>query len=163
LVTVSPSDPDRSQPIKDLVSEAQRHALAQDEAYAKPQSREERLWAKVALAVALPVFALVVLWNVQVMSARVVPEPEIEAVDLARTLRIAVDEIESFREEFGRLPDAAEAADFLPDGAIFRQDGGGYELTVPSPLLDQLRYASEEDPDRWLSTIQAALEPGGDQ
>ncbi len=158
-----PSDPDRPEPIEDLVSQAERHALAQDTAYAKPQAREERLWAKVGLAVAVPVFALVVLWNVRVMSARVFPEPEIEAVDLARTLRIAVDEIESFREEFGRLPDATEAADFLPDGTTLRQEGAGYELTVPAPVVDQLRYASGEDPDRWLSTIQAALEPGGEQ
>lgn len=149
--------------MQDLVSQAQRHALAQDKAYAKSHSRVDRAWAKVALGIAVPVFALVVLWNVRVMSARVFPEPAIEAVDVARTLRIAVDEIESFREEFGRLPDASEAADFLPDDTTLRQDGEAYELVVPAPVVTQLRYVSDEDPDRWLSTIQAALEPGGGQ
>lgn len=143
------------------MSQAQRHALAQDQAYAKPQSREERAWAKVALAVAVPIFALVVLWNVRVMSARVFPEPAIEAVDLARTLRVAVDEIESFREEFGRLPDASEAAAFLPEETTLRASGDGYQLVVPAPVVDQLTYASGEDPDQWLLTIQSALEPGG--
>ena len=160
---MSPSDPDRPEPIQDLVSQAQRHALAQDKAYAKPQNREERPWAKVALAITVPLFALVVLWNVRVMSARVFPEPAIEAVDIARTLRIAVDEIESFREEFGRLPDASEAAEFLPEDSALLQDGEAYELVVPAPVVTQLRYVSDEDPDRWLSTIQAALEPGGGQ
>ncbi len=143
------------------MSQAERHARAQEEAYAKPQGRREKAWTKVALAVAVPVFALVVLWNVRVMSARVVPAPEIEAVDLARTLRIAVDEVETFVEEFGRLPDETEAEEFLPEGASLRQVGDVYELVVPAPVVTELRYESGEDPDRWLDAIQTTLEPGG--
>ncbi len=156
-----PPDSRRPDDIQDLVSEAQRHAQARDSAYAQPSDRAERPWTRWALALALPVLALVVLWNVRVMGAQTVPPPDVEAVDLARTLRVAVDEIETFREENGRLPDVDEAEDFLPVGTRLVRLEDGYELVLPAPVVEELRYRSEENPDRWLSTIRAALEPGG--
>ncbi len=156
----SPRPPD-GQDFGDLVSEAERHALVQDSAYARSQMRTTRPWTAWALAAAVPALVLVVLWNVRVMSARVVPPPPVEAVDLARTLRVAVDEIQEFQDEFGRLPEPAEAADFLPEGTALRHFEGGYELVLPAPVVDELRYRSAENPDQWLATIQAALEPGG--
>lgn len=159
--TVTESDSQGRKPIQDAVSQAERHALAQDEVYAASQRPGERRWTKAALVMAVPVLAVVVLWNVRVMRASLVPPPEIEAVDLARTLRIAVDEVDTFVEESGRLPEAAEAEEFLPEGASLREDGEGYELVMPAPVVDELRYRSVEDPDRWLAAIRSTLDAGG--
>lgn len=154
-------DPNRPDDFSDLVSEAERDAVARDSQYALPSDRASRPWVGWALVAALPVLALVILWNVRVMRAQTVPPPRIEAVDLARTLRVAVDEVETFREENGRLPDASEAALFLPEGTSLVRTDDRYELVLPAPVVEELRYRSGENPDQWLSTIRAALEPGG--
>ncbi|MEK9501587.1 hypothetical protein [Gaopeijia maritima] len=156
-----PTDPDRSGDFDSLVASADRDAQARDAAYARPDDGDVRPWALWALLVAMPVLALVVFWNVKVMQGQTLPPPAIEAVDLARTLRVAVDELETFVEDNGRLPTPAEAADFLPEEATFRPVDGSYELVIPAPVVNELRFARGEDPDQWLRSIRSTLDPDG--
>lgn len=156
-----PPDADPSGDFESLVARADQEAQARDAAYARPEGPEIRRWTQWALLAAIPVLGVVIFWNVQVMRAQTLPPPPIEAVDLARTLRVAVDQVETFMEENGRLPSTAEAAAFLPEDAAFRPLDGSWELVIPAPVVSELRYASGEDPDQWLRTIQVALEPEG--
>lgn len=156
-----PPDPESSGDFESLVATAERDAQSRDAAYARSDTVEVRPWALWALLAALPILGLVVFWNVQVMQGQTLPPPAVEAVDLARTLRVAVDELETFVEDNGRLPSPAEAADFLPEEATFRPVDGSYELIIPAPVVNELRFARGEDPDQWLRSIQHTLEPGG--
>lgn len=161
MPSTRPPDPDPSGDFESLVAKADREAQDRDAAYARPDGHEVRPWALWALLIAVPLLGLVVFWNVQVMQGQTLPAPAIEAVDLARTLRVAVDELETFVEENGRLPSAAEAAEFLPEEATFRPVDGSYELIIPAPVVNELRFARGDDPDQWLRSIQSALEPDG--
>lgn len=142
-----------------LVAEAEADARTRDEAYAERIDPRRRSLTLFALAAALPALALAAVWSTRASRARTLPPPAVEAVDLARTLRLAIAEVEDFRSRHGRLPVAAEAAAFLPEGArLTLGEGDGYELRIPAPVVGELWFRSDEDPDGWLAVHRAALE-----
>lgn len=116
--------------------------------------------SKVLVALAVVLVALVIR-NVQFALDPVEIEATEEAAMLAEELRIAIDDVIDFQEEEGRLPDAAEAAEFLPEDVAFVRGAGGFELSRTIPLVGTIRYSSTDDPEAWLEEVEASLAGAG--
>jgi hypothetical protein len=157
--TVSPETPQRPEGFDTLVDQAQQHAVAQDHAYAAPHELRRRRTARIALIAALPVLALVAFWNVSLSSRVTLPPPDIQTIDLARTLLVTAAEIETFEDDNGRLPTGPELKGMLPSGARLTVGDEGFALAVDAPLVGTLTYHSVDEPAAWLRAVEGAVTP----
>jgi hypothetical protein len=156
---VPPTPTENTSSFDQLVDQAARHAHAQDAAYATPQEARRRRTAQIALVGALPVLALVVAWNVSLAARVILPPPEVEAVDIARTMLVTVAEVEAFMDRTGRLPVGAELSPILPPGGRLNATASGWELSAAAPLVGTLRFTDADEPDRWLEAVRSAVQP----
>ncbi|NNK64274.1 MAG: hypothetical protein HKO98_13835 [Gemmatimonadetes bacterium] len=147
-----------SSPFDHLVVEVAQHARARDAAYATPQEVRRRRTARLGLVCTLPILALVAVWNVSLSARATLPPPNVEAVDLARTLVLTVAELEDFIDHHGRLPTDAELSPMLPAATRLTATESGYELAVAAPLVGTLRITNSDDPDAWLLAVRDAVQ-----
>jgi len=151
------SAPEFKQHLQDLSREETRSASRRRP---PPEVRTTPWLTKVLVALAVVLGALVIR-NVQLALDPVEIEAADEATMLAEELRIAIDDVVDFQVEEGRLPDAAEAAEFLPEDVTFVRVAGGFELSRTIPLVGVIRYSSEDDPETWLAAVEGSLAEGG--
>lgn len=73
-----------------------------------------------------------------------------EAVNLAWFLVDAVELVEDFRADSGRLPDPGEAAAMLDEGVVYSVSGEGYAVTVEDGDRT-VEYSSDTPLDDWVA------------
>ena len=135
----------------DAVSEASKHVLERTQAKEQVAERQKPRAEGPKIAVLALVLLGVVAWNVHVLTGapRAVPRED-ERQSLPWFVSDAVDLIEDFRVDMGRLPDNAEAIDLLDEDVVYETRGDGYFISVSGDRAT-IEYLSVDDFSTWLA------------
>jgi len=137
---------DWSEALSESTEQAREHALAWKQSGA-PQKRRSQGALVAAAAVLL---AAVTAWDVHVMTRpQNMPLPADEAVDLRWFLADAVELIENFRAEEGRLPSRADLGDLLGDSFSLEIRGQMYVIGLEGAGTS-VRYDGSVPLDEWV-------------
>lgn len=154
--------PDRA---ADLASEAMHDIaregeLLQEMAQEGGERRESaHRWRKILLAILLPPLVILTVLNLLGYGPFSVPVKEPSSLNLLQQMRAgasyAVDEIEAFQEEHGRLPDNLEELGSPDEGAWTYERLGPdrYRITVIDGDFSVL-YDSNNDPDVFFADVR---------
>jgi hypothetical protein len=140
----------------DAVTDASQHVAERDQAKEEAASRQKPKAQAPKLAVGVLVLLGVLAWNVTVLTRPPDPIalPEVQA-SLVWFVADAVEVVEDFQVDEGRLPSQAEAADLLEDDVEYLPGGGGYAILIVSESTS-VRYDSADDLEDWLARQLAA-------
>ncbi len=145
--------------LSDAVSKASEHVRERKAASEEAAERAKPKSSGPRLALAMVVLAAVVAWDAYVLTRP--PEglpPAEQEVDLGWLVVDAVELIESYREDEGRLPTAVELRDLLDEAVSYRAQGGRYFLVVQSDDV-RVEYDDSVSIDEWLAA--RGLNEGG--
>ncbi len=135
----------------DAVSEASDHVQERKTAAEEAAERAKPKASGLALAVASAILASVVAWDAYVLTRP--PEglpPAEQEVDLAWLVVDAVDLIESYREDEGRLPTAADLSDLLDEEVSYTTQGDRYFVVAVSDEV-RVEYDSSLSIEEWIA------------
>jgi len=133
-----------------LETVAEHHAAV--EAVEQRQKPKDR--GRVLIG-ALVVLVVVAAWDVWILTKA--PEglpPEIVAADLHFDVQFAVEAVEDFRADEGRLPAAEEISDYLDDDVIYVTDGAGFSVTALDGDV-QVTYDGSVPLEEWMAEVAA--------
>ena len=138
---------DWSGAVDDVLDKVAEHkAVAEDvEERQKPKSRTP------ILVGALTLLVVVGAWNAWILTRP--PEglpPEIVANGLRYSVQFAAEVVEDFRAEQGRLPRAAEVADYLDDFVVYVVTIDGFAVTAMDGDV-QVTYDGSVPLDVWMA------------
>ena len=143
----------------EAIAEASEHVEerghAADEAAAKQKPRSQGPII-AALSVAL---VAVVFWNVRALSQPPADIPIVEEEHLTWFVTDAVEAIEDFQTDEGRLPTVDEAGELLEDDVEYAVSGETYSLTLVGEDGLSMTYESSTPLNDWM--IYQAANMGG--
>jgi hypothetical protein len=141
-----PAQPDWSEVVSKASEHVQERRVAADEAAErqKPRARGP------VLAAAAVVFAGVLAWDLYMFAQPPEPPPlEEVTVDLRWFVADAVELIEGFRAENGRLPARADLGDLLPADIVYEIRGDTYVVAASEEGL-RVEFDGSLPLQRWV-------------
>lgn len=146
---------DLDQAIADASHHVEERGAAAQEAVQKQRPKDQG-----PLLVALTVLLLMSLGWVGVRLQ--VPPTELpinETANLSWFVVDAVEAVEDFRAEQGRLPDQSEASGMLDEGLVFTASGDVYTVSVDDGLRT-LEYTSDTAIEEWVKIFSGTSTEG---
>lgn len=142
-----PEGKDWSGAVDEVLDTVAEHEAAIEEAEERqrPKSRTPMLVGALTLLV------LVGVWNAWVLTRP--PEslpPEVVSDGLRYTVQMAAEAIQDFRAEQGRLPSAAEVADYLDDFVVYVVTIDGFAVTAMDGEV-QVTYDGSVPLEVWMA------------
>lgn len=111
--------------VDEVLDRVAAHEAAVEEVAERQKPRSRLPWLVAALAVLLGVAA----WDVWLLSRPPEGLPDVVVLeDLRYEVQLVAEVVEDFRAEEGRLPQAAEIAEYLDEDLEYRSDGTSYVL-----------------------------------
>ena len=136
----------------EAVSEASAHVQQRKVAVEEATERQKPKSTGRLLAAAAVIFAGVIAWDVYVlMQPPEVPPPAEEAVDLRWLVADAVELIEDFRADEGRLPTRADLGDLLDEEFSYEIRGEAYVVGLEGEGT-RVQYDGSVPLDEWVSS-----------
>ncbi len=124
--------PDRPE-WSDVIAKAADHVQQRQVAAGEAAERQKPRARGPVIAAAAVVFAGVLAWDFYAFSQPLEsPPPEETIVDLRWFVADAVELIEGFRSEGGRLPSRADLGDLLSDDIVYEVRGDAYTVAAAS-------------------------------
>ncbi len=118
-------------------------------------SRRRKKGGTVAFAMALPTFLALTAMNFMAARRPAAPlEPEVARHEAQVAVYLAIQQIEAYRAETGRLPTGLAEVGADGPGLVFNRTGQGYELVAQVDDNTE-RFRSGEDPTRFEEAAQA--------
>jgi hypothetical protein len=134
-----------------VVSEASRHVKERRAAIEEAQERQKPKSRAPILAAVVAVLVAVVAWDVYVFTRPPeLPTPEREAANLRWFVGDAVNLIEDYRAETGRLPTRADLGDLLDDEIVYEIQGEGYVVIMEGERAS-VEYESGVPLEDWMA------------
>lgn len=152
-----PTPEDWSEVLSEANVDAREHTLAGEQAVARQRPKSQ---TPVRVA-AVVILAGVIAWDVHVMTRpQEMPLPADEAVDLRWFVADAVELIEGFRAEEGRLPTRNDLGDLLAEPFSLEIRGQGYVIGLERAGA-RVEYDGSVPLDEWLSPGTVGQAEGG--
>jgi hypothetical protein len=134
----------------DVVAKATDHVQQRDVAAEEAAERQKPHARGPIIAAAAVVFAGVIAWDFYAFSQPPEPPPPEETiVDLRWFVADAVELIEGFRSEGGRLPSRADLGDLLSDDIVYEVRGDAYTVAAASGGV-RVQYDGSMSLRRWV-------------
>ncbi len=135
----------------DVVSNASNHVREREVAIQEAAERSKPKADAPRLVVALLILAGVVVWDGYALSRPPEEAPVAEQEeDLRWLVTDAVDLIESYRDEDGRLPAPGELTDLLDEEVSYTPQGAGY-VVIAETESARVEYDSSVSIADWLA------------
>lgn len=145
----------------DALSEASAHVRERKAASEEAAERAKPKSSGTSLVIALMILAVVAAWDVYGLTRPPagLPPAEQEA-DLSWFVVDAVELIEGYRGDEGRLPTAVELPDLAEEGLTYTPQGDAYVVVVESDDV-RLVYDSSLSIDEWIAAHSLDAESEG--
>ncbi len=134
----------------EAIAQATEHVEQRDHAVEEAASRQRPKSDGPLIAVAAVALAVVIAWNVRVLTAPPKDIPIQEEVHLAWFVADAAEAIQDFRADEGRLPTIAEAAEITEDDVTYTLTGDAYSLSIEGAEGLSVTYESATPLVDWL-------------
>ena len=156
---MSEADPNQGD-WNDAIAQAEEHVEERGHAAEEAAARQRPKAEGPMIAAALVALVAVSIWNVRSFSKPPTDIPVDEEVHLAWFVADAVEAIQDFQEDEGRLPSDAEATDLLEEDITYSSVGEVFTITVVGEDGMSVSYESSTPLRDWL-TYQAEATEGG--
>lgn len=135
-----------------VVSEASQHVQARAAAIEEAADQQRGAPRGAVLAVVGVLLAVVLAWDVYVFTRPPeLPAPAVEAENLRYFVADAVDVVEDFRAEQGRLPTRAELGDLLDPEITYETRGNGFVVGAEGEGVS-VEYDSRMPLSEWIAS-----------
>ena len=135
----------------EAIAQAQEHVEERGHAAEEAASRQKPKAQGPIIAAAVVVLVAVIGWNLRVLSQPPADIPVQEEVHLAWFISDAVEAIEDFQADEGRLPTVEEAGELLEDDIVYESRGEAYAITVEGDEGTTVTYDSSTPLSDWLN------------
>jgi len=134
----------------EAITEASEHVEARGAAVEEAKEKQRPRDSGPVLAAATLILVLSLAWVGFRFQAPPEAVPINETVNLAWFVVDAVELVEDFRAEAGRLPEPGEVATMFEEGTVYSAAGDGYTVTIDDGDRS-IEYSSETPLNEWVA------------